>query len=48
MEIRKINFQNECRLKTEDKKNTKSNRGLILFGSQELVEKRVRFWINTS
>lgn len=35
MEIRKINSQNKCRLKTGDHKNTKSNQGLILFWSQD-------------
>lgn len=30
MEIRKMKFQNKCRLKTGDHK-TKSNQGLILF-----------------
>lgn len=47
MEIRKINFQDKCRLKTEDKKNEVKSE-FNSFCPEVLVEKRKRFWIYTS
>lgn len=36
MEIGKVKSQNKYRLKTEDHKNTNSNKGLILFGKSRV------------